>query len=167
MFTVLSLKKSYMLAADELRYLLSMLQRYAVTPDGDWLASLLQDREPNFYWCEAMETGDVLGCFTPIRPDAIYLQPREQTVPDAQGRVFWLELIFDTVVHELRHMFQYRRHPFLYVLCALPGLRQLTLEKDAKSVEDGARRFAKNWSAMMDSAAYISRYGCPPEEYEK
>lgn len=167
MFTIFSVKKSTLLTADELRYLLSMLQRYAVTPDGDWLASQLQEREPDFYWCMAMEKGDVIGCFTPLHPNAIYLQPNVPDVPDRPGRFFWLELIFDTVVHELRHMFQYRRHPFLYVLCALPGLRQLTLEKDAKSVEDGARRFAKNWSDMMDRAEYISRYGVPPEEYEK
>ena len=167
MFTVFSLKKSRSLTAEELRYLFKMLNRYADTEAGKWLTSLLQEREPDFFWSPAMEDGDVMGCFTLLHPRAVYLKPHEQTVPEMSDRIYWIELIFDTVVHELRHMWQWRFYSVFYILCALPGLRQLTLERDAKAVENDARRFAKAWTVDKDRAEYIARYGRPPEPEER
>lgn len=169
MFTLFDLKKSVPLTAEELRHLLSALRRFAATDFGRWLAPLLEPSEPAFFWNEAMKDGPVMGCFTPLHPRAVFLKPHTQytDAPEKHGRAFWCEMIFPTVVHELRHMWQFRRHPCRYVLCALPGLRQFTLERDAKAVEDDAQRFADNWRNTMDRAEFVAAYGRPPEGEEK
>lgn len=166
MFTVFSLKKSYPLTAEELRHLIGALLRFASTSAGRWLAPLLAEREPAFFWSEAMRDGDVMGCFTPMHQNSVFLQPhtRLTDAPEKHGRAYWIELLFPTVVHELRHMLQFRQYPVLYILCALPGLRQLTLERDARTVEDEAQRFADAWRKIMDLAEFSAQHGRDPEE---
>jgi hypothetical protein len=67
----------------------------------------------------------VLGRFRWWRPDEIALA----------GDASMLEELASTCAHELKHREQYKRNPVKYWLLSVPGLREITLEREAKRVE--------------------------------
>ena len=153
MFTVLSLSKSEPLTAEELNWLHSMLGQYSMTMPGLWLQTLPWTRF-EFRWCPAMNTDNgIVGCFSPLHPNTIYLQPfanEEFALRNSDGRVNWIEGIFPTIIHELCHAKQWKRSKIAYILCALPFLREFTLEVDANAAGKAAVPFAKRWGDKYD-----------------
>lgn len=131
MFTVFDLKNSVPFSGEETAAVWRVLDDYSRTAAGAWLRGF-PFRRFELRWCPAM-TDDVMGAFLPSRPWTVYLMP-----PDAEvnnyARIAWAEYITPTVIHELRHAWQFRRRPWLYVLCSLPVLREFTLERDARSI---------------------------------
>lgn len=135
MFTVFDLKDSTPLAPDELRAVRRVLEDYCRTAAGAWLRNF-PFRRFELRWCPAM-TGDVMGAFTLLHPWTIYLMPWSGEAVDGMrdyARISWAELITPTVIHELRHAWQFRRNPLLYAVCCLPLLREITLERDARRI---------------------------------
>jgi len=153
MFTIFSLKNTTPLTDEELNWLHKMLAEYSASMQGLWLQALPWTRF-NFRWCPAMN-GDngVIGCFSPLHPDTIFLQPFENAdiaIKDPSGRVTWIEEIFPTIIHELCHAKQWKLSKIAYVICALPGLRTFTLEKDANLAGEDAREFTERWIKKYD-----------------
>ena len=145
MFSIFKLKESVRFSEDEEAYLRRMLQRYSVTRQGLWLQEL-DYRQFHFLWCPAMcDSGGVMGCFS----------PQENVIKDNQDRkdvrrVYWLEQLFPIIVHELRHAYQWRKCKLGYILCALPVLREFTLEKGANEAQRQSESFAARWTAEWD-----------------
>ena len=160
MFTIFSLKDSKPLTDDELNWLHKMLAQYSASVQGLWLQSLPWTKF-KFRWCPAM-SGDngVIGCFSPLHPDTIFLQPFEHAdiaIKDPSGRVIWVEEIFPTIIHELCHAKQWKASKIAYVICALPILREFTLEKGANLAGEDAREFTDRWIAKHDYIAASKR----------
>ena len=96
-----------------------------------------------------------MGCFSPIFPQKVFLLPQENEVKDRRDRedirrVYWLEQLFPTIIHELRHAYQWRKCKLGYILCALPVLREFTLEKGANEAQRQSESFAARWTAEWD-----------------
>ena len=135
MFTVFLVKKSESATDEELNKISSMLREYSMTFPGLWLQSLPWNCF-EFRWCPEMNVHNgVMGCFTPFYPKTIFLQQFVHIDYD------WIEQIFPTIVHEMRHAHQWKRSKIKYILCSLPVLRQYTLESDAKNEEEKAENF--------------------------
>lgn len=153
MFTIFSLRKSEPLSEEELTYLRRMLAQYSLTMPGLWLQTLPWTRF-DFRWCPAMtEENGVMGCFSPLHPDTIYLQQfanADIAIKNPDGRVNWIEEIFPTVIHELCHAKQWKKSKIAYILCALPFLRPYTLEIDANTAGEQAKSFAAQWMKKQD-----------------
>ena len=146
MFTVLYLRKSETPTDEELNWIQKMLSQYALTDSGLWLQSLPWTRF-EFRWCPEMNVNNgVMGCFTPLHPDKIFLQRFDTAIKNPDGRIDWIEQIFSTIVHELRHAHQWKKSKIAYLLCSLPVLRQYTLETDAEHAEEQAEDFALRWT---------------------
>lgn len=90
-----------------------------------------------------MRGGSILGAYIPWVGKCVYLQP-SATAP-VQGKDFWPELMAPTLAHELRHAWQFRKFSLLYLLCCLPGLREITLEKDAWRISREAEKYFKRF----------------------
>lgn len=139
MFTSLSLMKSRDITPEQQKAFDELLEAYCATPDGAWLKNFDYKRY-KIKWCDAMniENG-IMGAFIPWAGKAVYLMPNECRVsgfPDP-----WPEQIVFILVHELRHAWQFKKYGILYILCCLPVLRQLMLEKDAWRITDVAQKF--------------------------
>ena len=153
MFTIFSTKDSVLLQSWEEDYLRKMLAAYSVTQNGLWL-QLLPWTRFKFKWCHAM-TGDngVMGCFTPLHPDTIFLQPyanAEFEIKDPSGRSNWIDYLFPTIIHELCHARQWQQVKIFYIICSLPGLRELTLEADANRAQKASQPFTDGWIRKQD-----------------
>ena len=81
----------------------------------------------SFYWCKDMNTQNgILGAFSPWRPNKIFLMDMSSV------RI----LLFPTVVHELRHMWQRKKYGWLlYMFLSFYLWRNYTLERSAKKYE--------------------------------
>ena len=77
------------------------------------------------FWEPGIIESGTLGKFRWWRPNEITLG----------GDATMLEQLASTVAHELTHRAQFYRSPPLYFLLSVPGLRELTLEREAKKVE--------------------------------
>ena len=153
MFTAFSLKNSKQLTAEELNWLHAMLGEYSMTMPGLWLQALPWTRF-EFRWCPEMTSDNgIIGCFSPLHPNTIYLQPFENddiTIRNPDGRVNWIEQIFPTIVHELAHARQWQKSKIAYVICSLPGLRELTLENGANRAQKDSQPFTDGWIRKQD-----------------
>ena len=158
MFSIFKLKEAIRFSEDEEAYLHLMLQRYSVTRQGLWLQEL-DYRRFHFRWCPAMrDSGGVMGCFSPLFPQKIFLLPQENVIEDRKGkkdrkdirRAYWIEQLFPVIIHELRHAYQWRKCKLGYILCALPVLREITLEKGANEAQQQSESFAVRWTAEWD-----------------
>ena len=79
----------------------------------------------------------ILGSFSWQVPNEILLAPP----PSEVLTDFWAQEICSTYVHELHHRWQYQRWGLVkYALCAIPFLRNWTLEASAKAIELEADR---------------------------
>lgn len=154
MFSIFKLKDSTPLNDRESVYLMKMLQRYSVTRQGLWLQEL-DYRKFQFLWCPGMlDSGGVMGCFSPLFQSCVFLLPYGEaeviSQKDDVGRCYWLEQLFPTIIHELRHAYQWRQCKLGYILCALPVLREFTLEKGANEAQRQSESFAARWTAEWD-----------------
>ena len=156
-FTAFSLRGSNPLTDEELAWLHKMLAQYSASVQGLWLKSLPWTKF-KFRWCPAMN-GDngVIGCFSPLHPDTIFLQPFENADIAIKDPSTWIEEIFPTIIHELCHAKQWKLSKIAYVICALPGLRTFTLERDANEAGNAARTFTERWIAKHDYIAASKR----------
>ena len=147
---VFSLKNSRPFSEREAAYLGEFLKEYARTGVGQWINDLPW-REFEFRWVPGIRGSDILGAFTPIHPQTIYLADHDID-PDFylnRGvRPYWIEHYLPTVCHELRHALQFSRNPVLYAVCSLPGIRQLTLERDADRVTEDADPIADEFAKL-------------------
>lgn len=156
MFTTFSLAKSVELTDGQRERLMHYVTRYANTREGAWLNDF-EFRAVPIWWNYAMEPGDgILGAFS-FLTGKVYLQP-EEIDKIARGSA-WVELLAPTLIHELRHVWQYKRHPLWYILCCIPGLRQITLERDAWRETEPAQRFCDRLMAAEDSYKYEVEHG--------
>lgn len=156
MFTVFALAKSVPLTDGQRDRLMHYVSRYAKTRNGLWLNDF-EFRAIKLEWCYSMEPADgVLGAFS-FLTGKVYLQP-EEIDKIARGSA-WVELLAPTLIHELRHVWQYKRNPLKYILCCIPGLRQITLERDAWRETDPAQDFCDELMAAEDSFRYAQTHG--------
>ena len=161
MFTVLQLKNSQPLNQACQQYIREVLNKFSLTTDGLWLRTLKLD-EVQFKWCPAMQQSDILGAFCPVSSNTIYIQPPKMPVQPAQDaqtqiQISWLQNIFSVVVHQLRHMYQWRKNKFSYMLASLPFLRQVTLQKDAQCAQVSAQLFAQREAAIRNQKRNIAK----------
>lgn len=140
MFTTFSLLKSKPVCADEKQQFWRLIESYASTESGKWLNDF-QWKAFDICWCPAMTiSSGVMGAFVPWFGEKVFLmQADAPAMPGARDP--WPSLIASTLVHELRHLWQFKRHPLLYVLCCLPVLRGFTLERDAWAQTKPAQDF--------------------------
>ena len=137
------------LSQGERGYLLRKIDEHIqMSSDNLWLIST-DYRKLAWYWSPAMDTRNgVMGAADPMHA-TVYLMPyayRRQA--DAMRRRFggvtydedWLKNLFPVVIHELRHVWQYRRSPLTYCLLSIPFLREFTLERDAWKHTPGGRQ---------------------------
>lgn len=160
MFTVLQLKNSQPLSQACQQYIREVLNKFSLTTDGLWLRTLKLD-DVQFKWCPAMQQSDILGAFCPVSSNTVYIQPPKMLVQFAQDaqtqiQISWLQNIFSTVVHQPRHMYQWRKNKFSYMLASLPLLRQVTLQKDAQRVQVSAQLFAQREAAIRNQKRNIA-----------
>ena len=156
MFTTFSLVQSVPLTSGQLSRLMHYVTCYSQTREGRWLNDF-EFRSIPVEWCYAMEPNDgILGAFSSLT-GKIYLQP-EDVDKIAHGSA-WVELLAPTMIHELRHVWQYTRNKLLYVLCCIPGVRRLTLERDAWRETDPAQEFCDQLMAAEDSYKYERTHG--------
>ncbi|MCK4982792.1 MAG: hypothetical protein KAS17_07695 [Victivallaceae bacterium] len=140
MFNTFSLLKNRSLTKDQEKQFHELLETYSHSRQGQWIGEI-PFHQFEIKWCDAMtaERG-IMGAYVPWLGRKVFLMPNEQPLitgmPDT-----WPEVIASTLVHELRHAWQYQKNKILYVICCLPGIRQLTLEKDARNVTKHARIF--------------------------
>lgn len=156
MFTTFSLLKSQPLTASEKREFEKLLRYYAATNEGAWL----KDLPPSAYeirWCPAMiKSGGVMGAFVPWLGKKVFLLP-STSQPTMPMRDPWPGLIAPTLVHELRHAWQYKRRPWLYILCCLPVLREFTLERDAWRKTQPAQKYFDTLEQHRAAAEFAQR----------
>ncbi len=156
MFTVFALAKSVPLTDDQRERLMHYVSRYAKTRNGLWLNDF-EFRAIALEWCYAMKPSDgILGAFS-FLTGKVYLQP-EEIDKIARGSA-WVELLAPTLIHELRHVWQFKRGPLKYILCCIPGLRQITLERDAWRETEPAQEFCDKLMAAEDSFRYAQTHG--------
>ena len=143
MFTLLSCKNSTKFTQLQRNRLIHLIELFEATPEGSWLKDF-DWRSFQFYWCPAMTVDNgIMGCYTPLFGDKVFLMQNELQASDNKARVqssdtYWVDLLFSTTVHELRHAWQ-RRHfgPVLYMVLAIPLIRELTIEPDARKQGGG------------------------------
>lgn len=145
MFTLFSLKNSTEMTPEEAAPFLRYLECYASQKEGAWLSELPEWRKFRLFWCHSMtlENG-VLGAFSPFFPRKIFLIKG----PNPDTLEFWHESMTDIVIHELRHAWQFQKYGWGYFLCAIPGIRQLTLERDASRITEFAEKFCRDLAAQ-------------------
>ena len=103
------------------RELRTLAREYGHTIAGSWLGEIDLDAIP----VELVEMrGDTVGM---TRLGCIFL--KECSVPS---------VLFGTYIHELRHVWQWKRHPFIYIIGKI--LRPL-IENDA----DGQETMSEQW----------------------
>lgn len=147
-FSLFDLQGSYPLSESERSRILRYVDKFAMTSYGAWLNST-NYRGITLKWCPGMTTENgVIGCFA-IATNTIYLQP--ENVYDAPHGSCWVELMAPILIHELRHVYQWRKNRLGYIICSLPLLRQFTLERDAEKVTAYAQTFCDNVMSAGDS----------------
>ena len=151
MFTLLDLPDSYEIPEAERKRMFRIAEKYASLPQGDWM-NAINWRGINLKWARGMtpENG-VMGCYVPFA-NTIYLQPEDVYLSGKGSQ--WPELMVPTLIHELRHKYQYEGNKLLYILCCLPFLREYTLEKDAYRIT----QFAQEFCEELDRAESIAEY---------
>lgn len=153
LFSVFDLREKRPLSDGERSRIFRIVDKFAMTRYGAFL-SAVNYRAIRINWSQAMtpENG-VMGAFS-LADGEIYLQGDQQDLPMS----CWVELMAPTLIHELRHVYQYRKNPLLYILLSLPVIREFTLERDAKNVTETAQKFCDNLMQAEDSYAFTRRY---------
>ena len=150
MFTLFQLKNCVPVSHAEHEALCRVLDDYAKTSAGTWLNNVPY-RGFTFKYCPAMKNSDVMGCWEPLFLNTVFLQPSDTPGPDP---VAWIETIAPTAIHELRHSWQYRKKPLAYIVCCLPGLREITLERDAWKITKTTETIVENTLAWRQARRF-------------
>lgn len=160
MFTVFSLPNSYEVSESERQRMFRRVEQFAKLPGNDWL-NYINYHGVNLKWANGMtpENG-VLGCFV-CWTNTIYLQP-EDVYNSGKGSQ-WPELQVPTLIHELRHKWQFERNKLLYILCCILIVREWTIEKDAWKITLAAYDFCEE----LDAAEAIAEYNRKEAEKKK
>lgn len=155
MFFSFQLKNTKPLTHKETAAIRQVLDDYSRTPNGEWLRTFPYMRF-EFRWCPAFNTENgIIGAFLWTHPWTIYLMPEQVQTKKST----WPRYITDSVIHELRHAWQFRKNPLLYILCALPILRQFTIEKDATKIGKEAMRINLETIGWHDHQEWKERFG--------
>ena len=93
--------------------------------------------------------------------NTIYLQP-EDVYNSGKGSQ-WPELQVPTLIHELRHKWQFERNKLLYILCCILIVREFTIERDAEKITKKAYDFCEE----MDWAEAIAEYERKEEQKKR
>ena len=159
MFTIFSTLRSSPMDENDRNALVDMLQTALKDSVFQWLREIPLNRI-SFRFCPAFQKDDsTMGAFSMLRPLTVFLRDhpaRSRTPPG--GRSVWIELMFPIIVHELRHLWQFRKHPLLFILCSIPGLRVLTFERDAELRQHAAAVVAQRYMALRDRADFGARF---------
>lgn len=145
MFSVFKLKDSTPLSSGESHHLFEMLAEYMNKYSEDWLFDIDPCTNITYHWCHAMTGSDVLGCFSPLFPNKVFLQPAEII----DNNHTWIETTFPVIIHELRHVWQFKKCPVLYMFFNLPVIREFTIELDADHIENRAELFRIEYESKM------------------
>ncbi len=161
MFTTFDLIISYPVPTNEREEYDYLLANYAATPQGRWLNNIAW-RGFELKYCQKMADSSIMGAYLVAKPMTVYLMPSSATalndpICNPNGRPNWPECIITTLIHELYHAWQYRRCKWLYVLCCLPGLRQITLERDAWKITRQAEKFFVQFNANRAAREFEER----------
>ena len=119
-----------------------------------------------YKWCYNMSTDNVLGCWSLLMPKSIFLVPPEINNFSKEYQLYnHLGIIIPTLIHELYHYYQFttKLTPLLYIICCLPGLRNLIIEPSAYELTDKVSEWIikiqnieySNWQKEL----YIKYYG--------
>lgn len=159
--TTFDLIVSYPVPVKERKEFDYLLSAYAQTPQGSWLNDMAW-RGFEFKYCQKMAESSVMGAFVVTKPQTIFLMPESATILhdaifNAKHRSAWPEIIVPTLIHELRHAWQYRRRKWLYVLCCLPVIREFTIESDAKRITREADKFFEIFNARRTAREFEER----------
>ena len=171
MFTTFSLIKSYPVPQVDRNAMLWYLRKYADTKSGMWLKTINYSML-EYKYCWGMR-GGIMGAWLSLCKNKIFLMPE---YADTDPMEFfanpivrsvnvhpatlsnWASLIVSTAVHELRHKYQRRRMGIiLYTICTLPGLREITLERDANIIWKQCDPFIKKWNDMLTENEFCRR----------
>ena len=173
MFTVFDLIKSYPMTEMERRLLIWYLEKYSSTEAGLWLKSI-HFRSLEYWYCYGMTAG-VMGAFLAVLKKYIFLMPGhgetdpmeyfanpitkwEVKNPDTLTK--WVGLIVSTAVHELRHKYQRQRMgAILYMICALPLIREFTIEMDAHRIWRQCDPYFQHLNNLLDYQSFLKRTG--------
>ena len=151
MFTLFDLPESYEVPEGERNRMLRRVKQFSELPEGEWL-NAINWQAVNLKWCCGMtQENGVMGCFV-FATNTIYLQPEDLSMPSKTS--CWPELMAPTLIHELRHKWQFEHNKLLYVICCLPFLREITIEKDAEKITESAQEFCEKLDAAEASAEY-------------
>lgn len=157
MFTTFSLLKNEVVTETEKREFENLLRYYSATPEGAWLNELPWQAY-EIRWCSNMNNSDgVMGAFLPWFGKKVFLLPSSPPFSNSGFRDPWPGLIAPTLVHELRHAWQFKRRPWLYVLCCLPVLREFTLERDAWTKTKPAQKYFDALEMHRSAAEFDAR----------
>lgn len=156
MFNTFSLLNNRPLTEDQKRQFHELLEVYSHSKQGQWISEI-PFHQFEIRWCDKMTIDSgIMGAFVPWFGRKVFLMPSSSPaikgVPDS-----WPEQIVPTLVHELRHAWQFRKYNFLYILCCLPGLREITLEKDAWRITEEAEKFFNKLSVERAQKRYRRR----------
>lgn len=151
MFTLFDLTDSYEIPEAERNRMFRRVKQFSQIPEGEWL-NAINWRAVNLKWANGMtQENGVMGCFV-FATNTIYLMPEDVYVSGKNSG--WAELIAPTLIHELRHKYQFERNKLLYIFCCLPFLREWTIEKDAWKTTQFAQEFCEKLDAAEASAEY-------------
>lgn len=161
MFTIFDLIKSYDVNDEQRIKLFRRIKQFSEIEEGKWLNSI-NWQAVHFKWaCNMTMDNGVMGCYVFVN-NTIYLMPED--VYDSGANSSWVELLVPTVIHELRHKYQYEKSKALYILCALPLLREITIEKDAWKFTKIAENFCEEITASEDSFKFFERQKAKAEK---
>ena len=156
MFTTFSLLKSDGITESERQEFAKLLSYYSNTPEGAWLNELPYQAY-EIRWCSNMQKTDgVMGAYMPWLGKKVFLLPSANP-PVVPMRDPWPGSIAPTLVHELRHAWQYKKYKWLYVLCCLPVLRKFTLERDAWNQTQPAQTYFETLEKNRSAAEFAAR----------
>lgn len=151
MFTLFDLPDSYEVPYYDRNRMFRRVKQFAELPEGEWL-NAINWRAVNLKWANGMtQENGVMGCFV-FATNTIYLMPEDVYMSGKNSG--WPELIVPTLIHELRHKWQYERNKLLYILCCVPVVREWTIEKDARKITEIAQDFCDKLDAAEASAEY-------------
>ena len=154
MFTLFNLPESYEVPESERNRMLRRVKQFSQIQEGEWL-NAINWQSVNLKWaCGMNQENGVMGCFV-FMTNTIYLMPEDVYMSGKNSG--WPELIVPTLLHELRHKWQYERNRIGYILCCLPFLREITIEKDAWRITELAQEFCEKLDACEDAAEYVRK----------
>lgn len=144
MFTSASLINSRLVSDKEHSRFINLMDAYSKTEPGKFL-NYINFRSMDFYWCDNMTAQrGVMGAWLCWLGSKVYLMPGNHPDLPFMDETTWCAAMAPTLVHELFHVWQYKRSRLKYVLCCFPVVRELTIEAEADVVCKDAMKYFQN-----------------------